>query len=89
MLTRLVPAGAGCELTADRAAELLRSVRPRDVAAKTLRALAVDLISEVRQLDRWIHLSKNRAPVLVVGRVAGRMSLILRAVEGAGWWLAR
>jgi transposase len=54
VLTRLVPAGAGRELTADQAAELLRSVRPRDLAAKTLRTLAVDLISEVRQLDRRI-----------------------------------
>ena len=54
VLTRLVPAGAGRELTADQAAELLRSVRPRDLAAKTLRTLAVDLVSEVRQLDRRI-----------------------------------
>jgi transposase len=55
VLTRLVPAGAGRELTADQAAELLRSVRPRDLAAKILRTLAVDLISEVRQLDRRIR----------------------------------
>jgi transposase len=54
VLSRLVPAGAGRELSADQAAELLRSVRPRDVAAKALRTLAMDLISEVRQLDRRI-----------------------------------
>ena len=54
VLTKLVPAGAGRHLSADHAAELLRGVRPRDVAGKTLRALAMDLVSEVRQLDRRI-----------------------------------
>jgi hypothetical protein len=54
VLTRLVPAGAGRHLSADHAADLLRGVRPRDAAAKTLRALAMDLVSEVRQLDRRI-----------------------------------
>jgi transposase len=54
VLTNLIPGGAGRNLGADHAAELLRSVRPRDAAAKTLRALAVDLVSEVRQLDRRI-----------------------------------
>ena len=51
VLTNLVPGGTKRELTADQAAELLRSVRPRDVASKTLRALAADLVGEVRQLD--------------------------------------
>jgi transposase len=41
-------------LGADQAAELLRGLRARDTAAKTLRALAMDLVSEVRQLDRRI-----------------------------------
>jgi transposase len=34
-------------------------VRPRDPAAKTLRALAMDLVSEVRQLDRRIAKAAN------------------------------
>lgn len=55
----MVPAGAGRELSADQAAELLRSVRHRDVAAKTLRTLAMDRISEVRQLDRGIKKAVN------------------------------
>ena len=45
VLTRLVPAGAKRQLSADHAAALLRGVRPRDATAKTLRALAMDLIS--------------------------------------------
>jgi transposase len=59
VLTRLVLAGARRHLSADHAAELLRGVRPRDAAAKTLRALAMDLISEVRQLDRRIAKAAN------------------------------
>jgi transposase len=46
-------------LGADHAAELLRGLRARDVAAKTLRALAADLVSEVRQLNRRIAKAAN------------------------------
>jgi transposase len=41
-------------LNAERAAELLRTVRPRDTAGTTLRTLAADLIAELRGLDRRI-----------------------------------
>ena len=54
VLTPLIPGGASRDLNAERAAELLRTVRPRDTAGKTLRALAADLISELRGLDRRI-----------------------------------
>lgn len=54
LLTNLVPAGAPRRLTADQAAERLRGIRPRDAAGKTLRSLAVDLVAEIRHLDRRI-----------------------------------
>lgn len=54
VLTKLVAGGAPKDLTAEGAAALLRGLRPRDVAGKTLRGLAADLISEVRSLDRRI-----------------------------------
>ena len=54
VLTNLIPAGAQRELTANKAAELLRGTRPRDAAGKTLRGLAVDLVTEIRHLDRRI-----------------------------------
>ena len=54
VLTKLVAGGAPKDLTAEDAAALLRGVRPRDVAGKTLRGLAADLISEIRALDRRI-----------------------------------
>jgi transposase len=54
VLTNLIPAGAQRDLTAERAAELLRGIRPRDAAGRTLRGLAADLVTEIRQLDRRI-----------------------------------
>ena len=54
LLTHLTPAGAPRGLTADHAADILRQIRPRDPAVKTLRGLAVDLVTEIRQLDRRI-----------------------------------
>jgi hypothetical protein len=54
VLAHLVPGGAARNLTAAHAADLLRGLRVRDPAAKSLRALATDLTSEVRQLDRRI-----------------------------------
>lgn len=54
LLVGLVPAGAPARLTADAAAGLLRSVRPRTLAERTRRTLARDLVAEVRRLDRRI-----------------------------------
>jgi len=54
LLTHLTPAGAPRGLTADRAADILRQIRPRDPAVKTLRSLAADLVAEIRALDRRI-----------------------------------
>ncbi|MFG1931598.1 hypothetical protein ACGFK1_13220 [Mycobacterium sp. NPDC048908] len=41
-------------MTADRAADILRQIRPRGSAAKTLRSLAADLFAEIRAVDRRI-----------------------------------
>jgi transposase len=54
LLTHLTPAGAPRGLTADRAADILRQIRPREPAIKTLRSLAADLVAEIRHLDRRI-----------------------------------
>lgn len=54
VLTKLVAGGAAKNLTAEHAAALLHGVRPRDMAGKTLRGLAADLIDEIRALDRRI-----------------------------------
>jgi transposase len=65
VLTHLILGGAGHNLGADHAAQLLRGLRARDPAAKTLRALATDLISEVRQLDRRIAKAANNIQTAV------------------------
>jgi hypothetical protein len=54
LLTHLSPSGAARGLTADRAADILRQIRPREPGLKTLRSLAADLVAEVRALDRRI-----------------------------------
>ena len=52
LLMELIPAGAGRNLTAKRAKALLGTVRPRDVAGRTRRQLAADLIEDLGGLDR-------------------------------------
>jgi transposase len=54
LLAQLLPAGLPRGLSADTAAAALRSIRPRAVLARTLRQVAVQLLSEVRRLDRRI-----------------------------------
>jgi transposase len=54
LLIQLVPGGAPTRLTADTAAQLLPTVRPQTAMLATLRALASDLIAEIRRLDRRI-----------------------------------
>jgi len=54
VLMELIPAGAQRHLTAAKAKELVATVRPRDVAGKARRQLAVDLIDDVGVFDRKI-----------------------------------
>src|SRR6478609_10003729 len=60
LLTRLVPGGAPRHLDADTAAQLLRSIRPRETGPRTLRQLAVELVAEVRHLDRRITTTNTK-----------------------------
>jgi transposase len=41
-------------LSTDAAAEALRRVRPRNILGRTLRTIAVDMVAELRRLDRRI-----------------------------------
>lgn len=52
LLMELIPAGAERNLTASKAKTLLATVRPRDVAGKTRRQVAADLIDDVAALDK-------------------------------------
>jgi transposase len=65
VLTNLISGGAGGNLSADTAVELLRGIRPRDAAGRTLRGLAADLVAEIRQLDRRIAKAANEIEAAV------------------------
>jgi transposase len=54
LLAQLVPAGLPRGLTADSAAAALRCIRPPAVLARTMRQVAVELLGELRRLDRRI-----------------------------------
>jgi len=54
LFMELIPAGASKALTVGKAETLLATVRPRDVAGRTRRQLAVDLIDDLAALDRRI-----------------------------------
>jgi transposase len=69
LLMELIPAGAGRKLTAKKAKALIATVRPREVAGRTRRQLAVDLIEDLVGLDRKLKdLDKRlRAAVTATG----------------------
>jgi transposase len=59
-LRELIAGGAPRRLGAERAARLLRSARPRGTAAVERRRLALELLADVRRLDRDIATAKRR-----------------------------
>jgi transposase len=60
VLRELVAGGAPRRLSADRAAKLLRSVRPNDLVAAERKTLAAALLTDVRRLDRELVAIKAR-----------------------------
>ena len=54
LLSELIPSGAPKQLSATKAKKLVATVRPRDIAGRTRRAMAVELIDDVVILDRKI-----------------------------------
>lgn len=55
LLRDLIPGGAALDLTADKAATLLRGIRPITATDSCRRDLARDLIADLRHLDRRLH----------------------------------
>jgi transposase len=60
LLRDLLPGGAKRSLDADAAAALLRRLRPATAPARTRRQLAVDLVADLRTLDRRITTVEER-----------------------------
>jgi transposase len=54
LLSELIPSGGPKQLSATKAKKLVATVKPRDVAGRTRRAMVVELIDDVVMLDRKI-----------------------------------
>jgi transposase len=89
LLTQLLPGGAARQLDADTAAGLLRTVRPRATGPRMLRQLAVDLVAEIRHLDRRIAAATTQINAAVAA--SGTTLIQLRGIGDltAGKILAR
>ena len=59
LLLELIPGGAKKFLSAAQARAMLATVRPRDMAGKTRRRLAAELIAELEAIDRKIKACKK------------------------------
>jgi transposase len=75
LLLELIPAGAPRFLSAAQAKALLATVRPRDVAGRTRRQLAVELLADIVRLDRKLKDSEQRLSEAVTATGSGLVDL--------------
>lgn len=75
LLTELIPAGAPRFLSTLQARELLATVRPRDIAGRTRRRLAAELITELATLDRKLKDSEKQLRAAVDATGTGLLEL--------------
>jgi transposase len=83
LLRDLLPGGAPRNISTDRAAEMLRRVRPRSVAGRARRRLASELLRDLRRLERQIGELDGR-----IGEAVGETTTSLTEVYGLGPILA-
>ncbi len=83
LLRDLLPGGAALDLTANKAAALLRTVRPLTTTDACRRELAAELIADLRRLDR--QLVANQAKTREALAAAG---LTITDIHGVGTILA-
>jgi transposase len=79
LLLDLVPGGAKRFLSAAQARALLAATRPRDIAGKTRRRLAAELITELEGIDRKIKACRKQIQAL-----AGAQDSTLPGLHGIG-----
>ena len=75
LLLELIPAGAPRFLSAAQAKALLATVRPRDVAGRTRRQLAAELLADIVVLDRKLKDSDKRLTEAVTATGTGLLDL--------------
>ena len=78
-LRELVAGGAPRRLSADRATKLLRTVRPVDAVGIERKRLAVELLADVRRLDRDLVAIKTR-----IADAVGESNTTLLELHGVG-----
>ena len=71
LLLELIPGGAPRFLSATQAKALLSTVRPRDVAGRTRRQLAAELLADIVALDRKLKDSDQRLKEAVAATGSG------------------
>ena len=71
LLLELIPGGAPRFLSATQAKALLATVRPRDVAGRTRRQLAAELLADIVALDRKLKDSDQRLKEAVAATGSG------------------
>jgi len=76
LLMELIPAGAPKDLTAAKGKTLLATVRPRDVAGRTRRQLATDLVDDIAFLDRKIKDMDKRLAEAVAATGTGLTGVV-------------
>jgi transposase len=75
LLLELLPGGAKKFLSAAQAKELLAGVRPRDIAGKTRRRLAAELVTELTQTDKRIKAADAELKALVTATGSSLLQL--------------
>ena len=88
LLLELLPGGAEKFLSARQARTLIASVRPRDLAGKTRRRLAVELAGELEAIDKKARALDKEPAVLVTARGSTLMDLHGIGPSGAARLLA-
>jgi transposase len=75
LLSELTPGKAKKDITALQAKAILVSVRPRDIAGKTRRRLAVEQLADLFAIDKKIKASTKELKALVLARGSRLMDL--------------
>jgi transposase len=83
LLRDLIPGGAALDLTADKAATLLRGIRPITATDSCRRDLARDLIADLRHLDRRLKTNEVQ-----IRQLLGQTHSTITDIRGVGHILA-
>jgi len=75
LLLELLPGGAKKFLSAAQAKDLLATVRPRDIAGKTRRRLAAEMVTELTRIDKRIKTADTELKELVTATGSSLLQL--------------